>query len=372
MRQIWPAIVLTGLALPLALAPSGCNEQDPVRLGFMAGLTGRDADLGVAGRNGALLAVEQINAAGGIKGRTVELLVRNDEQNPEKARQAARELIDLKVEAVIGPMTSSMALAAVPLFDASNTLAVSPSATTAHLSGRDDQFIRVVSASTPHAVSAARWQFERLGHRRVAVIYDLANSAYTEKWLEEFGSCFEGLGGRLVKRVAYRSSDHAAFSSQVRELCGARPDLVLVLANAVDAALICQQIRKIEGTLPIALAEWASTERLIELAGSAAEGVYVSQIVRQEDSSPRYRSFLNSYRARFGSQPGFGGITGYEATRLTLEALLHRKSGSTLKETILGSEFQGVQQVIGIDRFGDARRPNFVTVIKNGRFVHLE
>jgi len=96
------------------LLVAGCSAKEPVKIGFIGGMSGRVADLGVAGRNGAVLAIEQKNAAGGINGRKLELLVRDDEQKPEVAGKVVAELLAQKVELIIGPMTSSMAFAILP------------------------------------------------------------------------------------------------------------------------------------------------------------------------------------------------------------------------------------------------------------------
>ena len=101
-RALAAAIFATTLLL------TGCGEKEPIRLGFIAGTSGRVADLGISGKNGTQLAVDLANQKGGIDGRKIELLARDDEQNADVARQRYQELIDAKVRAVIGPMTSAM------------------------------------------------------------------------------------------------------------------------------------------------------------------------------------------------------------------------------------------------------------------------
>jgi branched-chain amino acid transport system substrate-binding protein len=192
-------------ALVLTTALAACTKKEPVRLGFVGGITGRVADLGVAGRNGAMLAIEERNAAGGVNGRQIELVVRDDEQNPETAKRVVTELIRSKVEVIIGPMTSGMAMAVVPLVNASRTIMVSPTVTTSELTGKDDNFLRVISSTAEYGAKNARCEFERCGHRTVAAIYDLSNRSYTESWFNSFRSTYEGLGGRIVKTVTFTS-----------------------------------------------------------------------------------------------------------------------------------------------------------------------
>ena len=125
---------LAGLALMLG----ACGPKEPVRIGFIGELTGNSADLGEAGRNGAMLAIETINLAGGINGQRVELLARDTGSTPESATRSADELLDAKVVAVIGPMTSGMTKAILPAHEAAKVVLISPTATAISLSGQND------------------------------------------------------------------------------------------------------------------------------------------------------------------------------------------------------------------------------------------
>jgi branched-chain amino acid transport system substrate-binding protein len=364
---------LVWLAAMGAVVLAACSKVEPIRLGFVAGLSGRVADLGVPGRNGAILAIEQRNAAGGINGHPVELLVKDDEQNPETARRVVAELLSQKTEAVIGPMTSSMAIATISLVNSSKSIMVSPTVTTTELAGKDDNFLRVISVTTDYAGKSARYQVEKLGHRTAAVLYDIGNKSYTESWLKDFRKVFEASGGQILKVQSFQSGSNFVFYESVKELLQVKPDVVVVITNAVDSALICQQVRKLDARKPIVMSEWASTERFVELAGSAAEGVHVSQFLDRNDTSARYLAFRKAYLARFAAEPGFAGLASYDAAMVVLDAYARRKAGQTLKEAILAaSQFQGVQQTITFDPFGEANRKTFVAVIRNGQYVTLE
>lgn len=351
---------------------NGC-EREPLLVGFVGGISGRVADLGVGGRNGALLAVEERNERGGINGRPVELIIRDDEQDQETARRVTRELVQRKVEALIGPMTSAMALAVVPIANQARLVTVSPTVTTTAFSGRDDYFLRILPDTRTYAPKSARFHIHKLGLRRAALIYDTGNSSYTESWLTTYRKTFESLGGSIVSVSSFRSGGNIAFSPIVRDLLRHNPDLVVLVCNAVDAALLCQQIHKLAPRLPISVSEWGSSERFIELGGAAVEGVYFAQFLDHGDTTPRYRNFLESYRKRFGQDPGYSGLAGYDAATIVLNALAARKTGTSLKSAILASGVhQGVQRSIRLNRFGDADSTTYITVVRNGRFVTLE
>lgn len=356
----------------LALVLQGC-EREPIRIGFVGGISGRVADLGVGGRNGALLAVEERNARGGINGRPVELIIRDDEQDAATARRVTRELISLPVAALIGPMTSSMALTIVPMVNSAHMVTVSPTVTTADLSGLDDYFLRMLPDTTRYAPKTARFHREKSGLSRAAVIYDTGNRSYTESWLNSFRTSFEGLGGQVVAVTSYRSGDNVSFAPLVRQALSRKPDLIVLVCSAVDAALLCQQVRKLDKRIAISVSEWGSTERFIELGGAAVEGVYFAQFLDHGNRTPRYLNFLAAYRKRFGQDPGFSGIAGYDAATVVLDALAAQRHGDSLKQTILGIKvYQGVQRNIVLNPFGDTESMPYLTVVRNGEFVTIE
>ncbi|MEF8715517.1 MAG: ABC transporter substrate-binding protein [Accumulibacter sp.] len=366
----WWQCIAALLAIGGMLA--GCAPPEPLRLGFLGGLSGRVADLGIAGRNGAMLAVEIRNSSGGVNGRMVELIVEDDKQNPDLARKAVGRLLERKVEAIIGPMTSAMAVTTVPLVNEAKLVMLSPTVTTTTLTGIDDHFLRVVAPTTEYARVSAAYHFDRLGLRRVAVAYDLHNRAYTESWLTDYRRAFESAGGTLSITVPFSSSGETSFADLAERLLRAQPELVLILANSVDAALLVQQIRKRDTVVRIGTSEWAATERLIELGGKAVEGVAIAQFIDRDSTQPAYLAFRKRYLERFGQEPGFGGLTAFDAANVVLDALVARQPGQTLKQVILArGVFSGAQSEIRFDATGDAARATYLTTIRDGTFVRL-
>lgn len=124
------------LAFLLTFFQAGCSKPEPILIGFSGQLSGAYADLGIKGRDGVSLAVEKINASGGIYGRPVKLLIRDDKGTPDGARTADRELIDAGVVAIIGHMTSSQAMAAMEVIETAGVVLISPTATTEELTGK--------------------------------------------------------------------------------------------------------------------------------------------------------------------------------------------------------------------------------------------
>lgn len=355
-----------------ALGMLACSPPEPVRLGFVGGLSGRVADLGVEGRNGAALAVEMRNKAGGVKGRPVELLAEDDQQNPEVARQAVSRLIDLKADAIIGPMTSAMALAVIPLVNQAQRVLIAPTVSTRDLSGIDDYFFRVVASTDVHARSNAEYHYNRVGLRRVAAVYDLNNKSYTESWLDEYRQAFVALGGEVVDSVTFSSGADVLFPELARDLLRTRPDGVLIIANSVDAAMLCQHLRQLDPSVLLTASEWAATEQLIELGGRSVEGIVIAQLLDRQSVQKPYLDFRRDYTERFGKVPGFPGLTAFDATNAALDAIGRQAPGQTLKQVLLsGKAFPGVQDPVVFDAYGDTSRPTYLTTVKDGAFVRL-
>lgn len=353
----------------LAFVLAGCGQHEPLRIGFIGGLSGRVADLGIGGRNGVQLAIDARNAAGGIHGRKIELIAEDDKQDAETAKQVASKLIGLKVAAILGPMTSSVATAIVPLANEAKLPIISPTVTTNALSGLDDYFFRVVSSTRSYSRISAEYHV-RKGIRRVAVLYDTRNRAYTDSWLIDYRTAFAALGGEVVVATEFASSDDVHFAVLAKQLLESRPDCILILANSVDTAMFLQQIRKLDQKIALAGPEWAATERLIELAGRSAEGFIAAQFHERQSRKPEYLTFSKAYRDRFGIDPGFAGLNGFEAANVLLEALDKKPGDQSLKQYLLSKRgFAGVQSEIVFDAYGDVARPTYVTVVKDGQFV---
>lgn len=350
------------------LATIGCAPPEPVRIGFIGSLSGRAADLSIGGRNGVLLAVEQKNKTGGINGRLIELVV-EDNQMDAKSTAAFDRLRERKVAGIIGPMTSAMALATVPLANTAKLPLISPTVTTNQLTGIDDYFFRVIGPTRSYAQKLASYHREMAKLRRIAVAIDEGNLAYTESWLGDYREAMVAAGGEIVSVSRFKSSENTLFTQVASEMLSKTPDGVLILGNSVDTANIAQQIRKLDSAIVISASEWAATERLIELGGQAVDGMTLSQFFDRSSTELGYLGFRQAFLTRFSQEPGFPGVTGFDAANVLIDALERQGKGQELKQAILAKrQYQGVQGSTPLDAFGDSARQTFVTVIRNGKF----
>lgn len=360
------------LALLLGGLLSACGPQQPVYIGFIGGLSDRNSDNGQSGLNGVILAVEQFNRAGGLDGRMVELIAKDDAQNKETAAKSARELVDAKVEAVIGPFTSGMAEVIVPITGAAGIFQVSPTITSMAFYGKDDNLFRINRTTRDNSRDYARVMVSR-GQRQIAVAYDTRNRNFTESWLNEFREAVAAAGGGVVASVPYESSPDADWEGIVRKMLVSRPDSLFFISGALDVARLAQQARKQAPKLPIGASEWASTEQLIELGGDVVQGLLIVQNYDRDDASPKFKEFTEAYYKRFQRNPGYSSVSAYDAATVVLTALKKRGKGESLKSTALkNGPYQGLQQQIVFDVNGDTQRKVFFTEIRDGRYVQLK
>jgi branched-chain amino acid transport system substrate-binding protein len=359
---------LSGLA---GYTLAGCSPQKPVPIGFIGGLTDRNSDNGQSGQNGVVLAIEEFNRAGGVDGRMVELLSRDDAQNAETAAKSARELVEARVEAVIGPFTSGMAKVIVPITGAAGIFQVSPTITSMDFHGKDDNLFRINRTTRDNARDYAGVMLGR-GQKRIAVAYDTRNRNFTESWLKEFRAAIGSAGEKLAVEVPYESAADADFGRVIGTMLAGQPDSLFFISGALDVARLAQQARRQAPTLPIGASEWAATEQLIELGGQVVEGLLIVQNYDRDDPSERFKAFTDAYFKRFQRKAGYSSVSAYDAATVVLTALKKRRGSESLKASALAhGPYPGLQQTITFDANGDTQRKVYFTEIRDGRYVRI-
>ncbi len=352
---------------------SGCETKKPVKIGFAGTLTGRHYDLGISGRNGAMLAVEEANKKGGINGQKIELIVKDDKYDPQVSVSVDRELIDQGVIAIVGHMTSDMSKAVLPLINEKKIVMISPTVASPLFNGIDDYFIKVNSTSKDEALKNADFAYHKLNLRRISAVYDSSNQDYTQEWLSAFKSDFEGLGGEVVSTIAFNSNENTSFSGLAHRLLASRPHGIVIIANALDTSHICQQIRKINSHTPILSSLWGMTIDILSHGGKAVENVVFSHIFRPADATQQYLDFKKNYIERFGREPDFAAVKSYEAINIILSSIENSKDIADLKKLILKKKkFKGLQGDFEINEYGDVQNKTFLITIKENQFVTIE
>jgi len=358
------------LAAVLCAALAACGEPEPLRIGFTGPLEGRFSDLGVQGRNGLTMALEDVNAAGGVRGRRLLLLARDDGPTPETVRAAVLDLAGEGVAAIVGPMTSVQTMAALPVAEEAGVPLLSPTTSTPLLSGKKDGFFRVIPALTTWARGMARYCLEQDGLRAVVTITDMDNEAYAAPYTEAFAERFVAGGGTVLADIRIHSSRVGDWTEVALRLRALGAPAVHATVSARDLAALARQLRHQGQTQPIYSSMWACTSELLQAGGKAAEGLLFSVSHAADNPRPEFQHFTRRYRERFGWEPNFAAAYGYECGLVLADAL--RRAGgdpSRLPGALASTaELPGIVAPLRFDEFGDVERPAFIVAVAGREF----
>lgn len=373
LNSLWRTVLISILIGIISLFFVGCLKQEPIRIGFVADLTGNQAELGVQERNGVQLAVEKINATGGVVGRQIELIIRDDLGTPDGAKNADRELIDMGVAAIIGHATSAQTVAGLQVTNPAHVLLLSPTTSTPDLSGKFEYFFRVYPTFSDSAKGFARHIYQNRKLTKLAILYDTDNAAYANKYQTIFADKYRSVGGFLVGEIGFSSAAKTDFNSILSQLRASNAEGLLIITSDVDAAMIVQRTRLMGWQVPLFASAWAQTATLIYNGGQTVEGMEIEQAYALNSQSPDFLDFKKLYQNRFGQLPSFGATFGYEAA-MVLSTALQKTGGKSLelRQAMLEiKDFKGLIDNFSFNEYGDVVRPFYLSVIRDNKFIIL-
>lgn len=355
----------------LCLSAYGCQPAEPIKIGFAAGLSGANSEVGVGARNGILLLIEQINASGGINGRNLELIVKDDENKLDVVARVDQELIDSGVIAIIGHDMSSKLATSLKTIEGQKVLLMSPSISDYRASGIDDSFIRTIPTNYDQGVTLASFAVENDKKHRFFAVADVGNTAFYEGIV----SGFEAVIGDKIVLITIEKGIADDIARIRTEFSSGDYDGVLMVLNSKDAAYLVQSLKQDAKDIHFYSSNWAMTQDFIELSGSNMEGVRFVSTVDFFLETPKYLEFKTAYQTRYKSDPYFSAVYAYETGQLLVEAIQksNKLTHDALKAKILSlSPFESIQGTLQLDAFGDVRRNLFINSIENGEFIKLK
>ncbi len=224
---LWLFLLLVPVSLFVLLGACNRQSKDPIKIGLSINLSGRGGEAGEHIRNGALLAVDDINAQGGIHGRPLMLLVRDDENSDEGIQKADSSLIDEKVVAIIGHSLSANTLKAYPLVTSHDTLLISAYTGTTKLSGKDDLFFRTAIDANLYGVKTAAL-LKAKEVTSLSILMDMSNVDFVEDYVEQLKKHYHG----TLHTVPFLSRENADWPKITAELLAPNPAAVLLLTES--------------------------------------------------------------------------------------------------------------------------------------------
>ena len=322
MKKVF--ILLAAALCVASMAFAGpARDSDTVPIGAIFPLSGGVAFYGNESRDGALLAIEEINAAGGLLGKKLALVSEDDEGNAEKTVNAFTKLTSRdKVSIIIGSSTSGPTQAISTLAQRNRVLLVSPSATNIDVTKAGDYIFRACFIDPFQGVVGADFAYGTLGSRRAAILYD-AGADYNTGLAEAFRNQFKALGGQVVADEAYQSGD-VAFNAQVTRIKAGNPDVVYLPNYYGDVSLQAKQLR--DQGITCALVGGDGWDSLVDNAGDEVLNGYWSSGFASDTTDPKGVAFVRAYQARFNKPASQFSALGYDTAMLVFNAI--RAAGS--------------------------------------------
>ncbi len=318
------------LALPAAVGIASCDADRSLKLGVIAELTGDMPAVGASCRNAAQMAVDEVNAAGGlpIGGERVKLklVVEDNAGKADQSAVAAQKLITQdEVLAIVGPNASRYAIPAAEIAESSNTVLITPWSTNPKTTldastGQPKKYVfRACFIDPFQGGLLARFALENLKARRAAVLYDVA-SDYNKGIAEVFKASYERLGGKVVAFETYTTGDKD-FSAQLTKIKDTKPEVIFLPNYYSEVPLQVQQAKRLGIDVPfIGSDSWGSDE-LLKLGGADLNGYFFSTHYAADNAAPAARKFLEDYEKTYGAKPDDVAALTYDAFGLLFGAI---------------------------------------------------
>jgi len=363
------------LSIPL-LAATGPSVRaaEPVRIGFFMSITGRDASFGEASLDGARVALDEINRAGGVLGRPVELVVEDDRSLAGESATAVKKLISRDhVVALVGECSSARTLEAAAVAQASRVPLVSPASTSPRVTQVGDMIFRVCFIDPFQGEVMATFARRRLGLGRAALLVD-ATAPYSVGLAEYFARTFTALGGVVVASQKYSGVD-TDFRAQLTAIRAAKPDALFLPGYYVAAGLVARQARDLGLGATLLGGDGFEAPQLLQIGGDALNGAYYSTHFSAESTDPVSRSFVAAFTARYRTAPnGLAALT-YDAVRLVADAVA--RAGSTDRSAVRDAlaatrRFPGATGATSINPGRDADKGAAIIAVRGGALEFVE
>jgi branched-chain amino acid transport system substrate-binding protein len=367
MKRFLLSLVMIGsLLLMFSCQPQGSGDK--VRIGVFMSTTGTTANFGISSVNGIKLATDEINAAGGINGKQVELLVQDDRSDASEAATIVTKFVTQdQVHAVIGEVASSRSIAAAPIAQNAKIPMLTPSSTNPEVTKKGDFIFRSCFIDPYQGAAIAQFAAKTLGAKTAAIMVDRKNDYSTglEKVIDQ---TFTKFGGKIVATQSYQEGDQD-FNAQLTSLKGANPEVLFVPGYYNDVGLIAKQARDKGITVPLIGGDGWDSVQLYKIGGTALNGSYFTNHYSPYDTDPKVQKFVNDYKAKYGSIPDALAATAYDAARIMFDAIKRSKSlsGPDIRDSLAATkDFPGVTGTVTFNEHRDAIKPIVMIEIKDG------
>jgi branched-chain amino acid transport system substrate-binding protein len=336
-----------------------------ILVGMYGSLTGDGASFGQSSVEGAQLAVEELNNAGGLLGgRKIRLLVEDDQSKPDEASNAVTKLITQdKVVAVLGEVASRRSLAAGPVCQKYQTPMISPASTNERVTAIGDYIFRVCFIDPFQGEVLAKFAYNDLKARKVAVLKDVQQD-YSVGLTDAIQKTFTSLGGQVLDPVSYSSGD-ADFKAILTQVRAQKPDAMFVTGYYPEAAIIVRQARELGMKMPILGGDgWVGDA--LKNGREALANCFISNHYSGDNPDPVVQNFVKTYRAKFNHEPDSIAALGYDAAKILAAAITSSNSteGPKVRDALAKADVPGVTGRLKMNAQRNVDKPAVIQELK--------
>lgn len=344
------------------------KKEEEIKIGFVGALTAKYSVLGNAMMNGIFLAFEEEDFK--INDKKVKLIFEDDKRDPEVNKRIINSYIEEGVKIVIGNVTSSMSKVSMSIINNYDDMfMISAASASNEFSGKDDRFFRVHVANNAQRFNSFTKYIQDSGFKNIYGLYDPDNITYTKDYLENFEKNWMEKGEKSFIKYEKSNIELDKLANDIKTL---DPDLILICANSVDVAKIVQYLRTHGIDKEIASSEWALTNTFIENSGKYSEDIIFNIDFDENSQNEKFLQFVKNYELKYNTKPSMFASKGYELAKIIIELLKVGKE-TELKENLLKiKKFEGLQDTIVFDKYGDVIRTFYTFRVKDGKFVKVK
>lgn len=387
MHKPFAFLLLTGvLSTLLAVAGiSGCKKTvagsgNTIVIGHVAALTGDTATFGISADEGIRLALDEVNAQGGVLGKQIELKTEDDRSLPDEAKTAANKLITRdKIVALLGEIASTQSIQMAPEAQSAGVPMLSPGSTNPKVTQTGDYIFRACFIDPFQGTAVANFAMKDLKLTRFAILYP-TNSDYGVGLRDYFQAAVKKSGGQIVSLESYTQKSDTDFKSQLTKIKNANPEAIFVSGYYTEAGLIAKQARDLGISVPLLGGDGWDSDITVKLGGAATNGCYFSNHYSPDEDRPAVKAFVEAYRKKYKNADGSPktpdamAILGYDSLKLMVDAI--KRAGSTdgkkIRDALAATkDFPGASGAITIDADRNATKPIVILKIENGQFKYV-
>lgn len=360
--------LLTLLSCRRTQTPSA-PETGNIRIGVLADLSGQTSAIGQSVKDGVELARDEINQAGGINGRQLEIVLADDKGAPDEAAGAATYLTTQnKPQALLGECSRGVCLAAAPKAQAAQVPMIALSATDPNLTQQGNFIFSIAQLDTMQGKQMGAYAANNLKAQTAAVLYEEGSdygAGLTQAFADEFGKS----GGQVASRLTYNAAAQN-FNQLLTGLRDANPDVIYIPARSNAVATIAKEAKQLGLKAVLLGADGWNNPALLSAAGNAFDGAYITSQYSADDPSQEGRAFSSTYQRRFAKSPDQAAALAYDAMKLIADALKRAGSSDPVKlrdalaQTI---KFAGRSGTITIGPDRNAAKPAIIFKLQDGK-----